>query len=92
MAFNPTSAAEQRAEDRRRARAERGGHFAVQTFSCTRCRRGFSQPFARMADADGGIYAMAVAPDPWVTLDGRDWCPDCFESEIPPRILSATET
>jgi hypothetical protein len=92
MAFNPTNAAEQRAEDRRRARAERGGHFAKQTFRCCRCRREFSQPFTRMKDSADAVYVMAVAPDPWVTLDGRDWCPDCFESEIPPRILSATET
>jgi hypothetical protein len=92
MAFNPTSAAEQRAEDRRRARAERGGHFSTQTFTCCRCRRAFTVPFTRMSDVDGAVYVMAVAPDPWVTLNGNDWCPDCFESEIPPCILSATET
>jgi hypothetical protein len=94
MAFNPTSAREQRAEDRRTARAERGGHFATQIFTCCRCRRSVTVPFTSMAAAiyEDRNYMLAVAPDPWVTLNGNDWCPDCFESEIPPPILPATET
>ncbi len=88
MAFNPTSAAEQRAEDRRRARAARGGHFATQIFTCCRCRRNVVLPFTPLAVAIAAdkSYMLACAPDPWVTLNGNDWCPDCFESEIPPRV------
>jgi hypothetical protein len=87
MAFNPTSAREQALEDLRGlrvAKAQKNG--PVQTFRCHWCDRTLVTPFRPILDDEsGGLRHLAHAPDPWVTIKNVDCCPDCFESEIPPR-------
>ena len=94
MAFNPTNASEAR-EDARRWKKQAGKHlFSTQQFTCHWCNRRVTHPFvaADTVHNPADAYTMAHAPDPWITIKNKDCCPDCFESEIPPRIMPATET
>lgn len=74
------------------------------TFKCHWCERTTQVPFNVIDFDTAGGFGKAVgevAPDPWNTVlidinekypQRVDCCPDCFESNFPPRVVAATET